>query len=154
MRFKFSALFGVALVAGAVHVGAQPAPQPVAAHAVAQADSAEASAQRASIAWLRLVDGARYAVSWDSAAVAFQHAVSKDQWITAAQQVRGEIDPVGTRSLQHSQYSTSLPGLPAGEYVVIAYRTESGSRFVIETVVLERDGARGWRVAGYLVRPA
>jgi hypothetical protein len=48
-----------------------------------------------------------------------------------------------------------VPNAPAGEYVVLQYRTESAvASFVTETVVMVRDGARGWRVVGYTVRPA
>jgi hypothetical protein len=48
-----------------------------------------------------------------------------------------------------------MPNMPAGEYVQMQYRTESGTGgFVTETVVLQREGARGWRVVGYFVKPA
>jgi hypothetical protein len=159
MRFNSSALFGFAVLLGAMQVAAQQARAQTASVAqAAQAsasDSAVASAQRAADAWLRQVDGAQYGPSWDSAALAFQHAMTRAQWITTIQKAQGQVGPLGARSLQHGQYTTTVPNAPAGEYVVLQYRTESAvAGFVTETVVMVRDGARGWRTVGYTVKPA
>jgi hypothetical protein len=162
MRFNSSALLGFAMLLGAVQVSARQArAQTSPASPMAQAaqattsDSAVASAQRAADAWLRQLDGAQYGLSWDNAASAFQHAMTRAQWITTIQKVQGQVGPLGARSLQHGQYTTTVPNAPAGEYVVLQYRTESAvASFVTETVVMVRDGARGWRVLGYTVRPA
>jgi hypothetical protein len=154
MRINSSAIIVFALLVGATGVGAQ---QTTAAskQAAAATDTAIVSAQRAANAWLAQLDGAQYGPSWDSAAQAFQQATTRDRWIATVQKVRGQVGPLGTRSLTHSQFTTSLPNVPAGEYVVLQYRTESGSGgFVTETVTMGRDGARGWRVMGYFVRPA
>lgn len=151
MRFNSYTILGFALLLGAGPAIAQGVPtQPSAA-----SDTAVASAQKAADVWLDQLDGAQYGPSWDNAGTVFQHAVTKAQWISTVQKVRGQVGPLGTRTVQQSQLATNLPNLPPGEYVVMQYRTVSGTGgFVIETVVLQRDGARGWRVDGYFVKPA
>lgn len=150
MRFASTALLGFALLFGASQAQAQGSAAPAAAN-----DTAIASAQKASGVWVDQLDGAQYGPSWDDAGKVFQQAITRDKWITTVQKVRGQVGPLGTRKLEHSQFSASLPNMPAGAYVMLQYRTVSGvGGFVTETVVMEREAARGWRVVGYVVRPA
>jgi hypothetical protein len=149
MRFNSSVVLGLALLLGAGEVKAQQT-QPPQTNA-----AAIASAQSAADAWLGQLDVAQYGGSWDNASATFKHAVTKTQWTATVQKVRGQVGPLGTRTMQHSQFTTTIPNMPAGEYVVLQYRTVSGSGgFVIETVSMEKDGERGWRVNGYFVKPA
>ena len=151
MRFNSSAILGFALMFSAGQAIAQDTP----AHQPAVPDSAIASAHKAADVWVDQLDGAQYGPSWDNSGTAFQHAVTKEQWITTVQRVRGQVGPLGPRTVQRSQFTTTVPGMPAGEYVMMQYRTVSGTGgFVTETVVLQRDGTRGWRVVGYFVKPA
>lgn len=150
MRFAPKAVLGLALLFGASQAQAQGSAAPAAAN-----EAAIASAQKASDVWLDQLDGAQYGPSWDDAGTAFKQAVARDKWITTVQKVRGQVGPLGARKLEHSQFSTSLPNMPAGEYVMLQYRTVSGvGGFVTETCVMEREAARGWRVVGYFVKPA
>lgn len=152
MRFASTALFGFALLIGASASQAQA--QGSAAPAAAN-DTAIASAQKAADVWIDQLDGAQYGPSWDDAGTAFKQSVTRDKWITTVQKVRGQVGPLGTRKLEHSQFSTSLPNMPAGAYVMLQYRTVSGvGGFVTETVVMDREASRGWRVVGYFVKPA
>ena len=151
MRLKTSAILGFTMLLGAgqlVAQGSSATPPAATANEVA-------SAEKAASAWLGLVDGAQYAPSWDNAGSAFQHAVTKDQWVKTIQKVRGQVGPLGTRTMQHAQFTTAIPNMPAGEYVMVQYRTESGTGgFVTETVAMQREATRGWRVVGYFVKPA
>jgi hypothetical protein len=50
-------------------------------------------------------------------------------------------------------YTTTLPGAPDGEYVVIQYQSSFGKKnLAVETVtpMLDQDGV--WRVSGYFIR--
>ena len=80
---------------------------------------AVAQAQKAAEAWLALVDQGQYAKSWEEAASFFRGAVGKDAWVSAVGGVRGQVGKLKSRQLKSAQYTTSLPGVPAGEYVVI-----------------------------------
>jgi hypothetical protein len=125
------------------------------AQAAAANDTAVASAEKASTAWLGLLDGAQYGPSWDNAGTVFQQSLAKDKWISTVQKVRGQYGPLGERKIEHSQFATSVPNMPPGEYAMLQYRTVSGTGgYVTETVVMQREATRGWRVVGYFLKPA
>jgi hypothetical protein len=120
-------------------------------------DSATAvsAAQAAAQAWLTLVDAGRYDQSWDSTAAVFRSAVSRSQWATAVKEGRAPFDPLGERTLITATYTTQLPNVPPGQYVVIQYRTQAGKgkKTVVETITPAREKDGSWRVAGYYIRP-
>jgi hypothetical protein len=150
MRFNSSAVLGLAILLGTGRAMAQDAPVP----SSAATDTAVASAYKAANVWLDQLDGAQYGPSWDNASATFQHAVTRDQWVATVQRVRGQVGPLGERSLQEGKRTSTAPNLPAGDYVTLRFRTVAANpAHVTETVVMERDGARGWRVIGYFVRP-
>jgi hypothetical protein len=79
--------------------------------------------------------------------------VPRLKWETWLQDVRGTVGPLVTRRLASATYTQTLPGAPAGEYVVIQYHARYERRaLAIETVtpVREKDGR--WRVSGYFIR--
>jgi hypothetical protein len=152
MRFNSPAILGLALLLGTT---GRAMAQNTAVPSSAASDTAIASAHKAADVWLDQLDGAQYGPSWDDAGSAFQRASTKEQWITTVQKVRGQVGPLGQRTVQKSQFTTTVPNLPVGEYVVMQYRAVSArGGFITETVVLQRDGARGWRVDSYVVKPA
>jgi hypothetical protein len=121
------------------------------------ADDAHAAvkqeAQKAAASWLSLVDAGKYPDSWSSAASVFRKAVTQQQWQAAVQSVRDPLGKVKTRQLKSATYSTSLPGAPDGEYVVIQYQTTfEHKQSAIETVTPMRDADGRWRVSGYYIR--
>jgi hypothetical protein len=141
---------GITLVAGLALIVRTT---PVAGQAVDTAGAIQA-ATAAAEGWLRVVDQKDYAASWDSAASAFKGAVAREKWEQAAGQARGALGQLGAREKPAAQYATQLPNVPAGQYVVLQYRTAAGpGRTVVETVTTMLDGGRGWRVLGYFVRP-
>ncbi|MFZ1053813.1 MAG: DUF4019 domain-containing protein [Candidatus Sulfotelmatobacter sp.] len=113
----------------------------------------EQLAQQSAESWLALVDSGKYAESWQEAAPVFKAAVTKEQWQGV---LRGSRDPLGkmlSRKLKSATYTTTLPGAPDGEYVVIQY--ESGfehKQSAVETVtpMLDKDGK--WKVSGYYIK--
>jgi hypothetical protein len=113
---------------------------------------AVAQAQKAAESWLALVDQGQHAKSWEEAASLFRGAVGKDAWVSAVGGVRGQVGKLKSRQLKSAQYATSLPGAPAGQYVVIQYDAVFANRPAVETVtpMLDKDGT--WRVSGYYVR--
>ncbi|MGP0018773.1 MAG: DUF4019 domain-containing protein [Candidatus Sulfotelmatobacter sp.] len=113
----------------------------------------EQLAQASSDAWLALVDSGKYANSWDEAAQLFKSAVTKDQWLSALGQVRTPQGKVVSRKLKSATYTKTLPGAPAGEYVVVQYDTNfEKKQGAVETVtpMLDKDGK--WRVSGYFIK--
>ncbi len=119
---------------------------------MAQDKSTEA-AQKSAENWLALVDKADYAASYDQAAGLFKDHVTKDEWTHMVKPVRSPLGKVISRKLQSAQFTTSLPGAPDGQYVVIQYDTSfENKKSAVETVVpmLDKDGQ--WRVSGYTIK--
>ena len=110
-------------------------------------------AVKAAQTWLGLVDAGNYKASHDAAASLFRRAVTKAAWVRAAAGVREPLGKCTSRKVLDSTYSTSLPGVPDGEYVVIQF--EAGYEHkatAIETVTPMLDGDGTWRVSGYYIK--
>lgn len=103
--------------------------------------------------WLRMVDSGRYGESWMQAAELFKNAVTQQQWEQSLGAVRKPLGKVITRKVKMKNYTTSLPGAPDGEYVVIEFETSfENKKSSTETVtpMMDKDGK--WRVSGYYIR--
>ncbi len=116
-------------------------------------DSKEDKALAVATSWLALVDDGKYDESWQAAASFFKQAVSREQWGQAVSAALEPFGPFVSRELIGKQYTTSLPGAPEGEYVVIQFTaTFENKAAVIETITPMLDSDGEWRVAGYFVR--
>ena len=123
--------------------------QPAAAQDAAAATKA---ATEAANAWLAVADSGDYAASWNQAASAFRKMVTQRQWNQAMGAARAPFGAVRSRSFTRAHYTRELPGAPAGEYVVIEYRTEFADKAGTETVVPMREADGSWKVSGYFVK--
>lgn len=124
-----------------------------AACAHAQDQQAIDEAGRAADEWLALVDAGRYKVSWEQAAEPLRKAVSVTQWEQGARAVRMPVGAFQERTLASSTYTTTLPGAPQGQYVVLQYTTRFADRAnAVETVTPMREADGKWRVSGYFLR--
>ncbi|HEY8470827.1 MAG TPA: DUF4019 domain-containing protein [Longimicrobiales bacterium] len=114
----------------------------------------ERLAQKAAEAWLPLVDGGKYQESWQRAAKQFRQAVTAEVWAQQITAVAAQVGALEGRRLENAQYSSELPNVPPGEYVVLTYASAFAkvprAREVVVTVL--EDGE--WRVVGYFVGPA
>lgn len=114
---------------------------------------AEAAAQKSAEAWLALIDAGNYAESWKTAAGYFQSAVSQDQWEHTIAAVRKPLGDLISRKVKSSQYATSLPGAPDGEYVVLQFDTSfANKKAAVETVTPMREPDGQWKVSGYYIK--
>lgn len=102
--------------------------------------------------WLALVDGLQYQESWNRAAALFKQQVTARQWLQAMSAARNPLGNMVSRQLMKATYTTSLPGAPDGEYVVLQFQTEfMNKKNAVETVTPMFDRGQ-WRVSGYYVR--
>ncbi len=119
----------------------------------ARAGEAEDQAVESAKAWLAIVDAGDYADSWTEAAEFFRNAVTQVQWVQAVTPVRGPLGAVVSRELKSAQYSTTLPGAPDGEYVLIQFTSSFEHKAsAVETVTSMKDADGSWRVAGYFIK--
>lgn len=118
-----------------------------------QAGEAEDQAVKAAKEWLALVDAGEYADSWTEAAGYFRNAVTQAQWIQAVDGVRRPLGSLVSRELKSAKFTSTLPGAPDGEYVVIQFGTELEHKAsAVETVTAMKDADGAWRVAGYFIK--
>lgn len=104
-------------------------------------------------AWLELVDKSDYDESWETAAALFRQAVTQEQWRQKISAARAPLGKRVFRKLVLTRYETSLPQAPAGEYVIVQFKTifEEESH-TLETVTPMKDPDGEWRVSGYYIR--
>jgi hypothetical protein len=105
-------------------------------------------------AWLALMDGGRYAESWDAAAESFHAAVTSAEWSAEAEKIRRPLGDVISRAFAKTQRTKTFPGMPDGSYWIAEFDTKfAGLKSAAEVVVfsLEKDGQ--WRAISYLIRP-
>jgi hypothetical protein len=100
-----------------------------------------------------MIDGGRYAESWKEGAAVFKGSITEAGWVAALETLRRPLGGIVSRELISAQHTTTLPGAPDGEYVVIQYRAEfSKKKNAVEmiTPMLDEDGT--WRISGYYIQ--
>jgi hypothetical protein len=116
-------------------------------------DKAEKAATDSANRWLEQVDGGDYASSWETAAPLFKQAVSQVQWAQMLQAKRAPLGKVLSRTVKSAVYTTTLPGAPDGQYVVIVYESSfEHKKSAVETVTPSLGNDGQWRVSGYFIR--
>jgi hypothetical protein len=119
------------------------------------ASPARASESEALVAlrWAEMIDAHEIDQTWAEASSLFKQSVSKDQWRSLIPNVRTPLGAVVSRSLKSSEARTTLPGAPDGDYRILQFDTRFAQKqAAVETVVLQLESSRGWRVSGYFIR--
>lgn len=125
---------------------------PKAAPAAKDSDPDVVLAKKAALDWLALVDAGKFETTWDEAAGSFQKAQSKADWAKGLGGARPTMGKLVVRTFLNHEVRTALPNLPPGKYITVRFTTvfekhAKGS----ESVTLVKDGARGFRMMGYLL---
>jgi hypothetical protein len=98
-------------------------------------------------------DDGKYEDSWKATSSYFRNAVTKEQWINSMNAYRKPLGKIITRKVESEHYTTSLPGAPDGEYVVIQCKTSfTNKRSATETITPMKDKDGKWRVSGYYIK--
>ncbi len=103
--------------------------------------------------WLLLVDQGQYAQSWEQTAGLFKQVVPIDQWQNQMKVFRKPLGNLISRKQKSAQYTTTAPGVPDGQYVIIQYETnfeKKASSVETITPMLDEDGV--WRISGYFIK--
>ena len=117
---------------------AEPAAPTASSSAPAVAPAAM-TASEAALAWIALLDREQWADSWTMAGSLFRTQVTQTDWASTVASVRASVGPVVSRTQTSVTPSTTLPGLPAGDYEVIQYRTVFHDKAdSVETAVMMR----------------
>ncbi|MGW8281640.1 helix-turn-helix domain-containing protein (plasmid) [Sphingomonas aurantiaca] len=146
-----SLLIAAVVLVSAFHGGTTSGAQ--SAGAIATTNDASASmSQGAARQWLGFLDKGNWEASWRAAAGVFQSHISAAQWATTIQPVRLPLGATSSRTFQKVTKTNSLPGVPAGDYEIIQFRTDFAHKpGAIETITLAHE-SDGWKVAGYFIK--
>jgi Protein of unknown function (DUF4019) len=103
-------------------------------------------------AWLKLVDGGKYADSWREASSNFRARVAEKDWVTMVKGVRGPLGALVSRDQPSVTFAKTLPGAPDGNYAVMQFHASFRNKAdAVETLTVMADGEK-WRVAGYFIK--
>lgn len=147
-------LSGALVMSGLVHMPLQAQVQtasPSLQPNISEQDLTQGTA--AAEAWLKLVDQGRYENSWEAGALSFQLTISKKEWSKALDTLRKPLGTVVSRQLLEQRVAQNPKGLPAGEYLVIYYKTIFSNRAdANELLTLQKQNNGQWKLLTYHVR--
>lgn len=110
----------------------------------------EASAM-ATQAWLDKIDKGHYGESWDSASDLLKLTMTKDDWQKLLEKTRKPLGALKSRQVVDQRIAKDPKGLPAGDYIVMVYKTTFAKKAdATELVTLFfQDGS--WHVLTYQI---
>jgi len=118
----------------------------------ADAESIE-QATTAAQAWLGLLDDQEFDESWRMAGELLKVAVAQEEWTAKLSVTLGPLGKKTSRGVRSSEYSTTMPGAPDGEYVLLQFDTSfENKQSAVETVVMMKESDGLWRTSGYYIR--
>ncbi|MBW8780869.1 MAG: DUF4019 domain-containing protein [Verrucomicrobia bacterium] len=114
----------------------------------------EQAAVVAARAWLASIDEDHYAESWDHASALFRGApLTREKWVSALERVRRPLGGLVFRTVNATRLASTLPGAPAGQYVVMQFDASfAGDKSAVETVTFMQEKDGQWRAAGYFIK--
>lgn len=119
----------------------------------ASSSEAEKIAAQSAEQWLTIVDSEAYEKSWSESADLFQSSISQTQWVKMLGKVRQPLGANSGRSLEKTEYATTLPGAPDGEYVVATFSASFEKKAkAIETVTVAMSDEGTWKLVGYFIK--
>jgi len=111
------------------------------------------AAVAAARAWLMSIDEGHYGPSWTNAAKVFRDAITQEKWTISLEGVRRPLGERVFRIAEVCQTTESLPGAPAGKYVVMRFSASyADCKSAVETVTFVRENDGMWRAAGYYIK--
>lgn len=107
-------------------------------------------ALEAAEAYLALIDGKRYAETWQTAGPALKGMSNEVMWVNTLKLTRKIPLPEG-RELQGIGFNTRVDArAPEGEYAVLEFVRRAGDTTATEKVVMQKYESR-WMIVGYFV---
>ena len=110
----------------------------------------QSEALEAAEAYLALIDGKRYAETWQTAGPALKGMSNEVMWVNTLKLTRKIPLPEG-RELQGIGFNTRVDArAPEGEYAVLEFVRRAGDTTATEKVVMQKHESR-WMIVGYFV---
>jgi Protein of unknown function (DUF4019) len=112
----------------------------------------EQAGERQALGFLGYLDHGRYADSYAYTGMLIRAKLDRDAFAKQIEKTRAGTGALLARELMDASFTTTVPGAPEGEYVVLHYGASFADRQeAVETVIL--SFAKGyWRVNGYNIK--
>jgi len=130
-------------------------PQDSAENSVAGSDISQTEEEAVAVAksWLALIDSEQYEKSWEETANIFKNAIQKENWGPMVEKSRLKFGKFISRELLSATFTTSLPGVPDGEYVVIQFVSKFEKKEkAVETITPMKGDDNNWHISGYFIK--
>jgi hypothetical protein len=114
--------------------------------------SDEQAAERQALGFVGYLDHGRYADSYAYTGMLIRAQLDRDSFAKQLEKARAGTGGLLSRELIDASYTTTVPGAPEGQYVVLHYSASFANRQeTVETLTLAF--AKGyWRVSGYYIK--
>src|SRR5208282_3320634 len=112
----------------------------------------EQAAERQALGFLGYLDQGRFADSYAYTGMLIRAQLDRDAYAAQIEKTRSGVGSLLGRDPIDASYTTTVPGAPAGQYIVLHYHSNfSGKGEAVETLTLSY--AKGyWRVSGYYIK--
>ena len=112
----------------------------------------EQAAERQALGFLGYLDHARYKDSYAYTGMLIRSSLDRESFAKQIEKARAGSGAMLSRNLIDAAYSTTVPGAPEGQYVILHYGTSFANRQnTVETVTLA-FAKDYWRVSGYYIK--
>ena len=102
--------------------------------------------------FLNQVDGYDFSGSYDLTSIQVQALISRDDWISKLNAFRKTLGKCKSRELISSSTSTSLEGLPDGQYFTFVYSSTFVAKEKSEETIIISLNEKGFKVMGYNIK--
>jgi hypothetical protein len=103
-------------------------------------------------AWLKLVDAGNYDESWNVASDLLKMTMKQGEWTNYLDKIRGPLGKVTSRTLEEMRVAHNPQGLPATDYLVLAYRTIFSNKNGQELLIMIQVSDDQWRPMSYFIK--
>jgi hypothetical protein len=112
----------------------------------------ELAAQRQALGFLGYLDHGRYADSYSYTGLLLRNQLDREAFASKVEQARANAGAIQSRELIDAGYTTSVPGAPQGQYVVLHYHSSFVKRpDTVETLTLVLSKGY-WRIDGWYIK--
>jgi hypothetical protein len=112
----------------------------------------EQAAERQALGFLGYLDHGRYADSYAYTGMLIRAQLDQEAFAKQIEKTRAGFGALLSRELIDASYTTSLPGAPAGQYVVLHYGVSFANRQEAEETMVLAFAKGYWRVSGYYIK--
>ena len=147
-------VLGTVVALGLLQAGAQQdqPPQTAMQQAPDPKSAAELAAERQALGFLGYLDQGRYAESYAYTGMLLRAQADQKTFAEKVEQARAATGSLQARELIDANEVDTVPGAPAGDYVVLHYHASFANRpDAVETLTLAFANGY-WRVNGYYIK--